>query len=64
MFNAPYLMSLVPTILDMIDRTIGLLRNPLPTDTKGGGATLSEVTQEGYAFIAMPIDNDDHQLVE
>jgi TIR domain len=29
MFDAPYLRSLVPTICDMIDRTIGVLRNPI-----------------------------------
>jgi hypothetical protein len=67
MFEAPYLMSLVPTICDMIDSTIGVLSDPPPDDSDSAqrdpiiNAASIEV---GYAFVAMPIDKDDHQLVD
>jgi hypothetical protein len=64
MFQAPYFMSLVPTICDMIDSTIGVLRDPPPTTTRQYQPTIEERTQQGYAFVAMPIDRDDHELVD
>src|SRR5271170_5053748 len=30
MFDGVYLMSMVPHIVDVLDKTIGVLRNPLP----------------------------------
>src|SRR5438270_2587073 len=64
MFDAPYLMSLVPTICDMIDNTIGVLRDPLPVREEQTAPKVSAEVQQGYAFVAMPIDKDDHQLVD
>jgi hypothetical protein len=64
MFEAPYLMSLVPVICDMVDNTIGILRNPLPIRQSPTKPTVSAAIQQGYAFVAMPIDKDDHQLVD
>ncbi len=52
-FDAPYGMSLVPNIRDMVDKTIGVLRAGPPPDK----AIVQEDPdiQKGYAFIAMPI---------
>jgi len=60
--RAPHFMNLVPTICDMIDSTIGVLRNPPPVESTQSGPTVDTSIQAGYAFVAMPIDNDDHQL--
>jgi hypothetical protein len=64
MFDAPYSMSLVPTICDTIDTTIGVLRNPRPVRAMQVDPAINAEIQEGYAFIAMPIDPDDDQLVD
>jgi hypothetical protein len=52
-FEAPYLMSMVPNIRDMVEKTIGVLRAGPPPD-KAVVQTDPDV-QKGYAFIAMPI---------
>jgi hypothetical protein len=64
MFDAPYGKSLVPYITDMIDKTIGFLHNPIDLDPIGADFSPSKNVNVGYAFIAMPIDKDDHQLVD
>ena len=64
MFSAPYRVSLVPTICDMIDSTIGVLRNPPPVRERQTTPMLNATIQRGYAFVAMPMDKDDHQLVD
>ena len=63
MFEQIYFMSLIPQICDMLDRTIGLLINPPAEKTVDSPKVMSE-TQEGYAFVAMAIDKEDHQLVD
>lgn len=47
----------------MLDATIGELRNPTPRKTPAVHQVKSE-TQQGYAFAAMPMDADDHSLVD
>jgi hypothetical protein len=64
MFEALYGKSLIPTITDMIDKTIGFLRNPLDPDPTSTDFFPSRDVELGYAFIAMPIDKDDHLLVD
>src|SRR5260370_35220911 len=65
MFDAPYhSMSFVPTICDMIASTIGVLRNPPLVKTKQVGPAINARIQTSYAFVAMPIDSDDDQLVD
>jgi hypothetical protein len=39
-----------------------VLRNPPPVESTQSGPTIDTSIQAGYAFVAMPIDNDDHQL--
>jgi len=63
MFNRPYLMRMVPTITDMLDKTIGVLRNPPSEKSMQAPAVQTEI-QHGYAFVAMPMDKDDDQLVD
>ena len=65
MFERPYLMSFVPTICDMVDKTIGVLRNPpKPTTKTISPAAIKVEINSNYAFVAMPMDKDDHQLVD
>lgn len=62
-FNPPYLRSMVPTVIDMIDQTIGVLRTD-PTDSTSDKleVQVDADVQKGYAFIAMPIAPDDPQV--
>jgi hypothetical protein len=62
MFDPPYGTSVVPNICDMIEKTIGLLRNPV--EAAQTGASPNEGIEFGTAFIAMPIDENDHQLID
>jgi len=63
MFDRPYFMRTVPTICDMLDHTIGALKEPLPQPNKQIAGIQAEV-QRGYAFVAMPMDRDNHALVD
>jgi hypothetical protein len=63
MFDRPYLMRMVPTICDMLDMTIGALRDPLPEMPVREVKVETEI-RRGYAFVAMPMDNDDHALID
>jgi hypothetical protein len=62
-FNAPYHMDLVSTVIDMVDQTIGVL-NAGPADLPAAEPAfqVDADVQLGYAFIAMPIASDDHEL--
>jgi len=64
MFETHYGRSLVPIICDMIDHAIGVLRDPPPAKNAPEIGTIMDRVQRGYAFVAMPIDKDDHQLVD
>jgi hypothetical protein len=64
-FDNVYLRSMVPHIVDMLDKTIGVLRNPPPqrNEAKSNPRIEFEV-QSGYAFVVMPMDKNDHQLID
>src|SRR5262249_31071652 len=62
MFDPPYKKDLVPVVVDMLDRAIGALRSA-PPDRSAPEMQL-DVTTKGYAFIAMPMDPDDPQLID
>jgi hypothetical protein len=66
MFDPPYGRSLISYITDMIEKTIGVLRYPVAPVTAHTRTDTSSTkdVQRGYAFIAMPMDKDDHQLVD
>lgn len=54
-FNPPYLTSMIPTVRDMIDRTIGALKaGPIEPRERPSVAVDSDV-KKGYVFVAMPI---------
>ncbi|MGM0444500.1 MAG: hypothetical protein ACQEQV_09955 [Fibrobacterota bacterium] len=63
-FNPPYGMSMYGVIVDMIDETIGVVSASdevemiEPTDKP----SMKPTYQKGYAFIAMAINPEDHQL--
>lgn len=62
MFSPPYLMNLMIHVVDMIDKTIGVLKAP-PRELKPAKAVAApDPVQKGYAFIAMPIDPADAQF--
>jgi hypothetical protein len=64
MFDPPYGKTLVPFITDMIDKTIGVLRNPVASRPIRKNLSSPKRVEQGYAFIAMAIDNEDHQLAD
>jgi hypothetical protein len=64
MFDRPWLMRIVPTICDILDETIGVLSNPVSAPQRAEGPNLDFAIQRGYAFVAMPMDENDHALVD
>jgi hypothetical protein len=64
MYDSPNGVNMVPIICDMIDRTIGVLSNPLPSLSLEVDCRIQASVQQGYGFVAMSIDKDDHQLVD
>jgi hypothetical protein len=61
MFNPPYGKNLFGEVIDMIDRTIGAL-SAAPRKPKA--EPLVAKVREKYAFVAMPIDPDRHDLAD
>jgi hypothetical protein len=65
MFDKVYLMSVAPHIVDMLNKTIGVLRNPPPQREEGKPRVRVELeVQSGYAFVVMPMDKNNHQLID
>jgi len=64
MFERVYLRSMVPQLLDILDKTIGVLRAPPKKVETKHETRIEAETQRGYAFVAMPMDKDDHKLVD
>jgi hypothetical protein len=62
MFERIYTLNPTRHICDMIDMTIGVLRKPPAVETKN--AEKVTAVRQGFAFVAMPMDKDDHQLVD
>lgn len=65
-FGSPYGVRVVPNIADMLDWTIGVLRNPPPEtgEPEPAAAQVDTEVQRGYAFVAMPMDENDPELVD
>ena len=64
MFTPPYLSSLVPYVVDMIDEAIGVMSSSdfVESTSEGTSRHLVQDYDAGYAFVAMPIDPDDVEL--
>ncbi len=65
MFDPPYGIDLIRVVIDMVEQTVGILR--LGTaKSQSDRPQIQEVFnfQKGYAFIAMPIETTDAQLVD
>ena len=62
MFETVYNRSLIPQLVDLLDKTIGVLRNPLPEPP----AEVMEQTNvhQNYAFVAMPMEANDKGLLD
>jgi len=64
MFDPPYGVNLIKVVVDMVDRTIGVLRSaPSPRVYEEEIQVTPDVEQR-YAFVAMPMDPSDPQLVD
>src|SRR5271169_928255 len=65
MFERPYGHDLIPDVIDGIDQTIGVLKiGPVEAPSNQPEVQVDLDFQKGYAFIAMPIDDSDAQLVD
>jgi hypothetical protein len=64
MFQPVNFANMTPLIIDMLDQTIGSLKNPLPEPKPAPTADIQVQIQRGYAFVAMPMDEDNPQLVD
>jgi len=64
MFAEVNFQNMVPLICDMLDETVGILRNPLPKKEPVVKEKTEVEIRRGYAFVAMPMDRDDHALVD
>jgi len=63
LFDAPYGVSLVEVVVDVVEETIGVLRSAPPqTDAMKSEPLVREETVQGYAFIAMPMINGRHDF--
>ncbi len=64
MFDPPYGINLVSSVVDMIDEAIGVLSSSADKPDADDKSTVQVETdiEVGYAFIAMPIDPTDAQL--
>jgi hypothetical protein len=64
MFQPVNFANMIPIIIDMLDQTVGRLKNPLPEPKPTPTADIQIQIQRGYAFIAMPMDENNHELVD
>lgn len=67
-FDPPYLHSMIPTIVDMLDETIGSLRveaEVQPSESQASGGTVIKTDiLNNFAFVAMPMEPGNHRLVD
>ena len=65
LFTQPYGLNATSQVVDMIDQTIGVLKNPTVASSVPPEEPEIEVSiQKGYAFVAMAIDPDLPGLVD
>lgn len=65
MLDSPYGVDLITMVLDMVDQAIGVLTAPGPSRPDARPRVRIDVDVErGYAFIAMPIDVENPELVD
>jgi hypothetical protein len=56
MFNPPHSSSLFGEVIDMVDRTIGVLSTTPPPPSQPKAASIIASERKNYAFVAMQID--------
>jgi hypothetical protein len=65
LFERPYLQSMVPRVIDMIDQTIGVLKaGPEDVAAESEVPIVEENITPHYAFVAMPMDESSPKLVD
>lgn len=63
MFDPPYFSNIMNYVVDMIDKTIGvLLTEPPRSASQHEQIKLNLPINKGFAFVAMPMDENDAQL--
>ncbi len=63
-FDAPYGHSIIPNLIDMIERAIGVMSEPgygQPQNEASEGVAVEPI-QKGYVFIAMPMAGKNPQM--
>lgn len=64
-FDPPYRQDMLSVIVDMLDETIGLIRvepsSPLQAESSNAPTVSVEIVKN-FAFVAMPMNPDDHHL--
>lgn len=62
-FDAPYDISLISNIIDMVDETIGAIHSvPAELDLSQVGPVIREEIVANYAFIIMPMTSGRHEF--
>lgn len=61
-FDRPYLHSMVPHAIDMIDQTIGVLKAPPDESNEPEIPVVKENVTKNYAFVAMPMDEENPEI--
>jgi len=65
MFESIHRRSPIPTILDMLDQTIGVMSQPaFAEESEDVASSIFEAVEQNFAFIAMPMDSEDPSLVD
>jgi hypothetical protein len=64
LFDSPYGRSVIPSVVDMIDSTIGVMNSGdyQAKANQSESATLAQEEESGYVFIAMPMNPSDRSL--
>ena len=65
LFERPYLQSMVPRVIDIIDQTIGVPKaGPEDVAAESEAPIVEENIAPNYAFVAMPMDESSPELVD
>ena len=63
LFDRPYMQPVIPLVVDMIDDAIGRLKaGMIPPVKPAAQVEIGAIVQQGYAFVVMAIDPNDHGL--
>ena len=61
-FDPPYMIDIVHIVIDMIDKTIGVLMTEPEEKTTEPVVEVDSIIEKGYVFVAMPMTPGDQSL--